>query len=156
MFGEKLKRERILKGYTLTELSNKVNNIVTKQAISQYEKEVKNPSSTVLIELAKALGKPIEYFFMSDDFIVEKLEFIYLPKVNKKTKVYIEEVIKTYALNINKVCLDVEDIDREIKLIPIDLEEKIEGACGQYYIKDRGYTFILVNINKALINLNLI
>ncbi|WP_420148592.1 helix-turn-helix domain-containing protein [Spirosoma sp.] len=48
-------------GMTMEELANQVS--ISKQAISTYENGFRNPDSTTLLSIAKALGQNLEYFF---------------------------------------------------------------------------------------------
>lgn len=96
MFGERLKRARIKSGLSLEALSQKANNIVTKQAISQYEKNQKNPSSTVLIGLANALGVGVEYFFRTMDVQIGEVDFRKHSALSKKKQEIIKEKVQEY------------------------------------------------------------
>ena len=58
-FGEKLKAERVKKGVTETEVARALG--VTQGAISQFENGIKNPSTGVLVALAKYYGVSIDY-----------------------------------------------------------------------------------------------
>ncbi|KIM05680.1 MAG: hypothetical protein KN64_01985 [Sulfurovum sp. AS07-7] len=75
MLGERLKRARIKAGLSMEKLVQQANNIVTKQAISQYEKGQKTPSSTVLLALAKSLDVSIDYFFRKMSIEIGQVDF---------------------------------------------------------------------------------
>ena len=84
--GDRLKKARIYRGMTLTELADKTN--VTKQALSQYENETTTPSDSSLFALAFALGFPVEYFSTTSSFVVqsEVAYFRSLMSTNKKDR----------------------------------------------------------------------
>lgn len=63
MFGERLKLARKKLGWSLDSLVESIGGIVTKQAISKYERNQMMPDSKVLIELSKALNVSIDYLF---------------------------------------------------------------------------------------------
>ncbi|RLA54457.1 MAG: transcriptional regulator [Gammaproteobacteria bacterium] len=63
MFGERLKLARKKAGLSLDRLVESINGLVTKQAISKYERNQMMPDSKVLIELAKALDVTVDYLF---------------------------------------------------------------------------------------------
>lgn len=67
-FGTRLRSARLIAGYSLRELSELINNEVTKQALSKYEKGLMQPTSSVLNALARALNVNID-FFIQDSFI---------------------------------------------------------------------------------------
>ena len=75
MFGERLKRARVKAGLSMQGLVDTANNIVSKQSISQYEKNLKNPSSSVLIVLSNALDVSVEYFFRNVSVNIGQVDF---------------------------------------------------------------------------------
>lgn len=106
MLGERIKRARIKSGLSLDALALKANNIVTKQAISQYEKEQKNPSSSVLIALANALEVSVEYFFRTVEVEIGKVDFRKHSAFGKKKQEIIKEKVREYLERY----IQIEDI----------------------------------------------
>ena len=106
MLGERIKRARIKSGLSLDALALKANNIVTKQAISQYEKERKNPSSSVLIALANALEVSVEYFFRTVEVEIGKVDFRKHSTFGKKKQEIIKEKVREYLERY----IQIEDI----------------------------------------------
>jgi Zn-dependent peptidase ImmA (M78 family) len=111
MLGERIKRARIKSGLSLDALAEKANHIVTKQAISQYEKGQKNPSSSVLIALANALDVGVEYFFRTTQVEIGNVDFRKHSAFGKKKQEIIKEKVREYleryiqieeVLDINK------------------------------------------------------
>lgn len=114
MFGERLKRARIKAGLSLQELADKAGNIVSKQAISQYEKEEKNPSSKVLIGLSNALNLNVEYFFRNINVQINKVDFRKHSSFGKKKQEIIKERVREYLeryIEIEEI-LDIESYFR--------------------------------------------
>ena len=62
MLGARLHQARKANGLSLRALAEKVG--VSAMMLSKYEREESTPSSSVLIELSKALGVRAEYFFV--------------------------------------------------------------------------------------------
>jgi Zn-dependent peptidase ImmA (M78 family)/transcriptional regulator with XRE-family HTH domain len=63
-FGERLRAARAMAGLSLQELADRIDNTVTKQAISKYERgEMKPESSSTLVAFSRALKVPVDYFF---------------------------------------------------------------------------------------------
>ena len=61
MNASRLKAVRLARGLTLDQLSDAMGGLVTKQALSKYERGASAPSPRVLIAMARALGvKAIE------------------------------------------------------------------------------------------------
>ena len=55
--GEVLKQKRERKGYSLQELSNKINNKVSRQTLYKYENNQSNIRNGVFTSICKALGE---------------------------------------------------------------------------------------------------
>jgi len=96
MLGERIKRARIKSGLSLDALAEKANHIVTKQAISQYEKGQKNPSSSVLIALANALEVGVEYFFRTTQVEIGNVDFRKHSTFGKRKQEIIKEKVREY------------------------------------------------------------
>jgi Zn-dependent peptidase ImmA (M78 family)/DNA-binding XRE family transcriptional regulator len=118
MFGERIKRARLIANLSQEELSNKANNIVTKQAISQYEKNKKNPSSKVLIALANALNVKLDFFFRNIDVEINQIDFRKHSSFSLKQQESLKEKVK-YEL---ERYLELEDILEINKLFNNPLE----------------------------------
>jgi Zn-dependent peptidase ImmA (M78 family)/DNA-binding XRE family transcriptional regulator len=73
MIGERLKRARDAANLSLRALAEKVG--VSQTTISKYEKEQATPDSTMLLKLARAVGVKSEYFFRTDEFVLENKEY---------------------------------------------------------------------------------
>lgn len=123
MLGERIKRARIKGGLSLDALALKANNIVTKQAISQYEKNQKNPSSSVLIALANALDVGVEYFFRTIEVEIGEVDFRKHSAFGKKKQEIVKEKIREYLERY----IQIEDIlnMKEPFVNPIE-NEKLE------------------------------
>lgn len=96
MFGERLKRARVKAGLSMQELVSKADNIVSKQSISQYEKNLKNPSSSVLIALANALGIGVDYFFRNVNVNIGEVDFRKQSTFGKKKQEVLKEKVREY------------------------------------------------------------
>lgn len=63
LFPKRLKAARQMRGFSMDELSGRIQGLVSKQAISKYEQGRMMPNSKVMLALAKALRLPVDYFF---------------------------------------------------------------------------------------------
>ena len=75
MIGQRVKIARSAAGLSLRQLEAKIDNLVTAQAISKYERDESMPSSKVLIALADALDVSPEYLISDRDIQLEGIEF---------------------------------------------------------------------------------
>lgn len=106
MLGERLKRARIRAGLSQDGLVKLAHNIVTKQAISQYEKNQKTPSSQVLIALANALNIKLDFFFRKTSIEIGQVDFRKHSSFGKKQ----QDVLKENVKDELERYLELEDI----------------------------------------------
>jgi len=122
MFGERLKRARIKAGLSMKELVDSANNIVSKQSISQYEKNLKTPSSTVLIALANALGVGVDYFFRNISVSIGEVDFRKQSTFGKKKQEILKEKVREYLERY----IEIENI--------LDINHKFENPIADEVI----------------------
>ena len=82
MIGNRIKQARKASGLSLRALAEKAG--ITAMAISKYENDQSVPSSGVLIELSKALGVKVEYFFRTIEVSLSDVEYRKHAKLPKK------------------------------------------------------------------------
>jgi Zn-dependent peptidase ImmA (M78 family)/DNA-binding XRE family transcriptional regulator len=105
-FGERLIAARKMAGMSLDALSLKTGSIVSKQALSKYEKGRINPSSEVLLALAKALDVKVDYFFRSAKVCIAGIEFRKRARLTKKE----EDRIKYQTIDFIQKYLEIEEV----------------------------------------------
>ena len=84
MFDRRLKQLRLARGYTLEELAAKTGGIVTKQALSKYERGKIRPSIVVLNKIAEALGTRAANLYKESDINIEIIAFRKVSRLPKK------------------------------------------------------------------------
>lgn len=102
--AKRIKSARSLAGLSLRELSDKLEGLVSYNAISKYEKAEMMPDSKVLLQLAKELDVKIDYFFRPFTIQIENIEF------RKKSKLGVKKVasIKEEVTDIISRYIEVE------------------------------------------------
>ncbi len=101
-FGIRLHQARIKASLTLEALSVRIGGLVTKQALSKYEKGSANPSSAVVLALAEALGVEPEYFNRPVTFDASNLQLSFRKKSTLgakdilKLRIDIQEMVERY------------------------------------------------------------
>ncbi len=75
IFAKRLKLARKSSGLSMDKLVACMDGLVSKNAISKYERGEMMPNSRVLIALCRALGVNSEYMFRSFDFKFGDFEF---------------------------------------------------------------------------------
>ena len=96
IFADRLKSARQLAGLSLRELSSKLVPELSYQAISNYEKGIRKPDSSIIVAFAEALNVPIDYFFRSSRINLANVEFRKKSKLGKKNIERIKEYIRDY------------------------------------------------------------
>jgi Zn-dependent peptidase ImmA (M78 family) len=104
IFSKRLKSARILAALSQDELVEKMGNIVSKNAISKYEKGEMMADGSILLALSKALNVKADYFFRPFTVEIEKVEF------RKKQKLAVKDVntIKQTVTDVVERYLEVE------------------------------------------------
>ncbi len=102
--GKRIRLSRNASGLSLRGLQAKINNEVSAQAISKYERDEIIPSSVVLMALAKALEVPLDYFFGTEEISLEFIEFRRGQRLRKRKW----DQIKSKANVMLEHCLAVE------------------------------------------------
>lgn len=112
VFKTRLKCARVMRGYSMSELCERIGNAVSKMTISKYESGAMVPGEETLKLLAEALGQPLEYFSRPFSVCINDLKF------RKKCRLRIKETDAIKAkvvdhlerhLYIEEVCGDRPD-----------------------------------------------
>lgn len=105
-FGERLNAARKMAGLSLDAVALKTGSMVTKQALSKYEKGKIKPGSDVLLALAKALDVKVDYFFRASTISIEGVSFRKRSRLSKKE----EERIKFLTIEFINKYLEIKEI----------------------------------------------
>ncbi len=105
-FGNRLRLARKMAGLSMEDLVKKSEGVVTKQAISKYEKGIMKPSIDVLIRLATALGVKPEYFYRHSKIELLRIQF----RKRSKLPVKIIESLKQRTIDFLERYIELENI----------------------------------------------
>ncbi|WP_438965477.1 helix-turn-helix domain-containing protein [Flavobacterium sp.] len=136
--AKRIKSARGLAGLSLRELSEKLDGLVSYNAISKYEKAEMMPDSKVILQMAKVLNVKLDYFFRPFTISIENIEFRKKSKLGvKKVTSIKEEVIDSITRYIEvEQFLNLEsNFKNPIKNIAIADGDAVEKAVNQL-IKD--------------------
>jgi len=106
MIGERLKLARSAAGLSLRDLQEKIDNLVTAQAIGKYERDEAMPGSRVLIALARALDVSEDYLVGDREVVLEEVEFRKKSIASRKEEAQVE----AKALHLLERYLLVEEL----------------------------------------------
>lgn len=106
MIGRRLTLARTSAGLSLRALAEKIDNLVSAQAISKYERDEMMPGSKVLMALARALGTTETYLLSTGGFKLTSLEFRKKQISGSKE----EATVEAMTLSAVERYLEIEDI----------------------------------------------
>ena len=90
MIGKRLKLARCASGLSLRQLEAEIDNLVTAQAISKYERDGAMPSSGTLIALADALSVSVDYLVGDQEMVLEEVDFRKKAITSKREEAQVE------------------------------------------------------------------
>ena len=125
VFAKRLKSARLMASLSQEQLVKKMKGIVSKNAISKYEKGEMLPNSEVLIALSKALAVKTDFFYRDFSVSIENIEF------RKKTKLSIksEKSIKESVIDIVSRYLELEQF--------LNIKSDFINPIKNFKIKDK-------------------
>ncbi len=95
-FAERLRMARVMRGLSMKELVDKLDNKITKQSIGRYEKGEMQPSKDILMSLIDALDLKLDYFDRQISFDIQP-EFRKLKKLPKKKQAEVIERTRDFV-----------------------------------------------------------
>lgn len=95
MNSHRLQLARSAAGLSLRALADRMDKLVTAQAIGKYERGESKPGSQVLLALARALDVSVDYLLADDDLALEDVEFRTQQVVGRKVEARIEATVLT-------------------------------------------------------------
>ena len=133
LIAKRIKSARNLAGLSMRELSDKMDGVVSHNAIKKYEMGLMMPDSKVLLALAGALNVKTDYFFRPYEVSIENIEFRkksnLLVKEANSIKEKVTDSISNYIeleefLNLTSIFIN------PLKDICISAGEDVEGAVN--------------------------
>ena len=94
MLGKRLRRFRVARGMTLTQLADATDHLVSSQTLSKYEKGTLQPSAKTLNRIAAALGIKSAQLWGEPPCDVEPIAFRKLTKLGKREQERIEAFVE--------------------------------------------------------------
>lgn len=118
-FPARLKSARLMNGMSIQDLVNKLDNKISKQAISRYENGIMQPSGENLSLLCKALKVKPDYFERESSVELQELSYRKLKRLPAKEK----ERVKEVAIDHLERYLELENLLGETSPLKISLEQ---------------------------------
>lgn len=132
-FGTRLKLARKMAGMSLQDLSDTLFNKVTKQALSKYEQGEMNPTSEVLLSLAKALHVKPDYFLRKKNLELGQILFRKRAALTKKEEEAIVERVRDYVeryMELEEILNVQNSFGNPLKTFKIQNKQDVEKAAN--------------------------
>lgn len=118
VFAERFKSARLLKGFSLQDLADALDNQLSRQALHRYEKGEVIPDEDKINLLSKVLDVRPDYFFRATNVELGSIEYRKLSKTAQKAVLSIEEKTKDYLskyLELEEILGISVDFDNTLK-----------------------------------------
>lgn len=152
-FPDRLKNARKMNGLSLQDLSNQLNNAISKQDLNRLETGVMQPDSKILVLLINALKVTHDYFLKQQTLTLDKVEFRKLTKLPKKE----QEAVKGKTVEYLERYVELENLLAITKHIPFKFQghkikdaDDIENAAIELRQKLKIGSDPIYNINELL------
>ncbi|RAI43521.1 XRE family transcriptional regulator [Rhodoplanes roseus] len=119
-FGDRLRLARRRAGLSLAALSERLESKISAQAINKYENGKMMPSSSILVELGKALGVSLDFLLQGQVAGLDGIEFRKRASTTDQERALVETEVIDHVeryLAIEKI-LDLPDQSRTLETIP--------------------------------------
>jgi Zn-dependent peptidase ImmA (M78 family)/DNA-binding XRE family transcriptional regulator len=133
-FPERLKNARKMNGLSLQDLSDGLDGILSKQALSRLETGEQSPDSDTLSKLCSALNVTLDYFFKDAAVELGQVEFRKLKKLPVKEQERVVSTTKEYLeryLELENLLGITDRTSFALRSYPISDMEDIPGAVRE-------------------------
>jgi len=130
----RIKQFRLARGYSLDDLTQAMGGIVTKQAVSKYERGLSTPSAPVLNQLAGALGVKALQLLTAPSVTVRFVAYRKRSTLPKKDQSSIQAIVAQKLeerIRLQDYCFSSTQFDLPIEQIPVSGEQDAEHAAEQ-------------------------
>lgn len=96
IFAERFKSARLLNGFSLQDLADKLDNKISRQALHRYEKGDVQPDSEMINLLCDVMKVRPDYFSRDTQVVIDKVEYRKLTRMSAKEEAKVVEQTKEY------------------------------------------------------------
>ncbi len=112
IFARRLRQARAIRGMSLRELSEALENAVSHNALAKYENSEMMPASHTIGLLSDALRQPVDYFFRPFTINLEHIRFRKRARLSKK----VEDSIREQAIEFFERYREIEELLSEVRI----------------------------------------
>ncbi len=123
-----------MKGWSLQELADALNNSITKQALHKYESGAMNPSAEILMALSKALDVKPDYLLRESTVSIGTVDFRKKTSLSVKQIDSIKEKVKEHLeryIEVENLLQEDKPFNNPLKDIIISELEDVESAVNK-------------------------
>ncbi|MDZ7772197.1 MAG: XRE family transcriptional regulator [Balneolaceae bacterium] len=132
--AQRIKHARLMRGLSLQDLSDHMDNKISRQALHKYEKGKVVPDNVMVQELADALDLKPDYFYRDHAVEIKEVAFRKLSKLSKKEQNRIIETARDFLeryLELEQIIGKQPKVENPLIDISIDKKEDVEQAAQQ-------------------------
>ena len=132
IFGNRLKLARKMAGFSLQDLADALENMVSKQALNKYELGLMNPSGEVLMAISNTLKIKPDYFLKKNQVELGEILFRKKASLSKKNEESIIEKVRDYVeryLEIENIVGEGTNFKNPLKNFKIGNKNDVELAA---------------------------
>ncbi len=132
MIERRLKQLRLARGLSLEALATAMGGLVTKQALSKYENGRANPSPSVLMRLAGALGVKSAHLWTEPDIEVRFVAYRKRSALRRGEQARVESLVRQSLeerVRLQQLTGQTERFALPIQSLPVDRLEDVEEAA---------------------------
>jgi Zn-dependent peptidase ImmA (M78 family)/transcriptional regulator with XRE-family HTH domain len=130
----RIKQLRLARGLSLDDLVEAMGGMVTKQAISKYERELSRPSAPVANELARVLKVKSVELWAEPEVTIDFVAYRRRSTLQKKQQATVEALVQRELeerFTLQQYCCGSIELDLPIKALTVDSEGQAEDAAAE-------------------------
>jgi transcriptional regulator with XRE-family HTH domain len=130
--AQRLKNARLMRGLSLQDLSDRLENKISRQALHKYETGEVEPDNVMVQDIADALNLKPDYFYREHSVRIEDVSFRKLSKLSKKEQHRIVEIARDLLeryLELEQIIGKPAAVVNPLQAMTISAKESVEEAA---------------------------
>lgn len=130
--SKRIKRAREMRGLSLQDLSGRLQNKISRQALHKYEKGTAMPDPEMVQDIAQALNLKADYFYREKTVDLNEISFRKLSSLSKKEQNRIIETARDFLeryLELEQIIGKPVEVENPLKNLKIKTNEDVEKAA---------------------------
>jgi Zn-dependent peptidase ImmA (M78 family)/transcriptional regulator with XRE-family HTH domain len=131
-FGARLRQARVMRGWSLRALAERLDGLVSHTTVDQLEKGTRIPGSEVLLALAECLGQDPDFFFRPISVRLDGIDFRKKAKLGQKEIARVREEASAHFeryLELEELCSERTEFRNPLHNLEVSDEQEIDHAA---------------------------